>query len=377
VCLLMAAVGLCAQDALLDRVVKEAAAVRKIAEPTRETNRAFKAALRDWIEAQLPQSLTELDARFSLLETKLTADLWRAGLTDVASEGLGTVESVSLTRPAEYPRGLAVTARVGVPCGHDDTLYVYDYSQGTPRRVLEFDGKRERDEMIWGVEVSKAGPDGSRLIASLRYAATCASIWNGMAYDVFRLTAEPERAVPVLSGDQGFWLDQDDPVVRLRSDEFLLELIYANIALAPRAHVLRYRVGSEGAERIDPVALQPQDFVDEWLTRPWEEMASRSDPSNPKLKKWHGLMQPGYVHGEMKLVQPCAEPPQHWQIAVDVSQIGDRESPDPLSMYFLVRQFEEHRYEVVDVSYQRQAGCPGETPPNTLTPSLFKKADQK
>jgi hypothetical protein len=38
-------------------------------------------------------------------------------------------------------------------------------------------------------------------------------------------------------------------------------------AIHDRAHVLHFKVEGSTVQRADPVALQPQDFVDEWITR--------------------------------------------------------------------------------------------------------------
>ena len=38
------------------------------------------------------------------------------------------------------------------------------------------------------------------------------------------------------------------------------------------------------------MALQPQDFAEEWLTRPWSEMESRSDPATKALHEAVGAL---------------------------------------------------------------------------------------
>jgi len=54
--------------------------------------------------------------------------------------------------------------------------------------------------------------------------------------------------------------------VKLTPDDFLLELSAEAVEGGfRRNYVLHYRIGDTGANRIDPVALQPQDFVHEWL----------------------------------------------------------------------------------------------------------------
>jgi hypothetical protein len=82
--------------------------------------------------------------------------------------------------------------------------------------------------------------------------------------------------VPMFASIHGYVLDEDLEM-KLTPQDLLVELRAQ--AIFPgnrRTYVLHYSMGPESAERIDPVALQPQDFVHEWLLRPWEELQSRS-----------------------------------------------------------------------------------------------------
>jgi hypothetical protein len=113
-----------------------------------------------------------------------------------------------------------------------------------------------------------------------------------------------------------------------------------------------------GVKRIDPVALQPRDFVHEWLREPWQEMKSRSSNSDT-LAKWHKLLGGS---GDYEFVQPCINRPGFIQVGVGIDFIGDREIPEPLSV-------------VSGVSFETEDDCPGETPPADYgeLPLLFKK----
>ena len=77
--------------------------------------------------------------------------------------------------------------------------------------------------------------------------------------------------------------------------------------------MLRYSIGAGGVQRIDPVALQPQDFVHEWMIRPWDEMQSRSSDS---LLKWQQFLHADYVFAEYEFAQHCAEGPGVTRIGV-------------------------------------------------------------
>ena len=62
----------------------------------------------------------------------------------------------------------------------------------------------------------------------------------------------------------------------LKPDELIIELKdhSIDIGIHNRTEILRYSF-ADGVHRVDPVALQPQDFAEEWLAQPWSEMESQ------------------------------------------------------------------------------------------------------
>jgi hypothetical protein len=330
--LLLAAVSQAQQQAF-ERVVTEAARLRQ--PPVESEDRdsivardrsALHAAIRDWVESLLPTFRPALDAEFSPLGPRLNAELQRAGLLesgDPLSEfHPGYVSRLEIARSQQDPDKVSVTVGVSQPCGSEDFAYVYDYSQGPPRRVLESHPTRDQDEEIEGVRLSQRDTKGRQLILVLRHSLQCASTWYRLSYDLFRWSGEGK---PILSGEHGIWFDASNPwQARLDPDELLMEVRDRSIddGIGNRSHVLHFNVAGAAVERVDPVALQPQDFVDEWLTRPWSEMQTRSaDSDRGKLRRWHESL--GIRFAEFSLVQECLQHGQ-WQIGIDVSWLGDK-----------------------------------------------------
>jgi hypothetical protein len=396
VCILLAGLliaGVCgAQEEALEPVKRESARLRQSALPpsqsdfwkglkaVRDRSADFQAAVRDWIESLLPKSGTALDAEFLLLNQRVTSGLQRAALItkpNWADENSkpGFVSRVELSRPQEDSNKLAVIVGVSVPCGSDDAVYVYDYGQGQPRRVLESHGARDHDESLFDVRFSKRDVMGSQLILTLRYAVQCGSNWNMLSYDLFRVSAAANTSMPILAGEHEIWLGEEDAYqVRLDPDELLMQVRARSIdtGIHNRLHVLHFNAAKTTAERVDPVALQPQDFVDEWITRPWSEMESRSVRSGrERLEKWHEFLGGGFAAVEFTMVQACREKSGHWQVGVDLYWIKGNELPEPLSVFFLVEQLEQYRFKMVGINFDRQEGCPGESKPKTDSPSLF------
>jgi hypothetical protein len=381
------AVSLPGQDSLLERVLHESTLLRQEAntpesksekgfEVDKERSAAFRDALRDWVESHLPRSRAALDSDPSSLQNKLNAQLWRKALMRPdGSAKYGYIGRVEISRPTEYSEGLKLILGVTVPCGFEDSFYLYDYSQGARRRVLESNSTRQHDESISDVYFSTPDEVGDHLILTLRYAVQCGSSWNGLSYDLYRLGANSEAAVPIFSGEHGVWFGAEHPYqIRLTPHELLMELRDRSIdaSIHNRTHIFRYQIKPDGVERTDPVALQPQDFADEWLIRPWGEMESRSSASDHgKLQKWHDFLSGDLVSGEIDFVQSCAEKPRHWQIAVDMNYAKGDELPEPLTVYFLVQELDSFRFEMAEISFNRQDCCPGESPANPDSPSLL------
>lgn len=216
------------------------------------------------------------------------------------------------------------------------------------------------------------------MILTLRYGVQCGSSWNVLAYDLLELSNPNAVVTKVASGERDIHFGYEPPYhVRLDPDELLMELPGRSMdtGLLERTHVLHYAVRDSSAQRIDPVALQPQDFVDEWLTRPWTEMASRSAEGDD-LKKWHDFFSGDVVFGEFSVVQQCTDP-EKWLVGVDLSDLGGKELPKALSTYFLVQQFDKYGFRMMDIDFEPDDDCPGGSYPSNAKPSLFPSADEK
>ncbi|MGD0616479.1 MAG: hypothetical protein ABSB67_02340 [Bryobacteraceae bacterium] len=343
----------------------------------RERYGPFESALRDWIESQLPKSRTALDAEFPSLEARMHAALDNAGLVKPNAYDFppGFVAGVTLTRPEEGPEFLVVVAGVGIPCGRDDAVYIYDYGRQPPLRVLESHASRDHDEAVSGVKMSTPDAAAEYLVLTLRYAVQCASNWNELSYDVFRLSPRLQAADRVLSDSHGYF--GHDYEVRLQPKDLLLQFRGGSIDtdILIRTFVRHYDLSGPTPQRIDPVALLPRDFVDEWLTSTWDEMEARSASSaRDALRKWHELLDG--ASGHFSFVQTCEKNPGQWQIGMDLGKSDQERSDDPGEVFFLVQAMPEYRFQMTGISFTRQEGCPGESDPEAESPSLFPETEK-
>lgn len=255
-------------------------------------------------------------------------------------------------------------------CGTDESVYLYRFAQARDR-LLDVQGTSKWGNGVFEMQFSAPDVAGSRIFYVSWYNVQCASNWNQLNYRLFRI-GQGLETVPLFSSIHTF-VSSDNVHLKLTPGELRLELTAEAMEGGfRRTYELGYRVGPDGLERIDPVALQPQDFVHEWLTRPWEEMRSWSSDT---LVKWHKFLHADFVSGDYEFVQPCINRPGVIQVGVGLNYIGDREIPEPLSVYFLVRDKGNYSYEMAGVSFDTNDDCPGESPAADYAelPSLFKK----
>lgn len=369
--MLLAACAAFAQDAAFERVQRQAALL-ETAPPEKPAARLTELhlALRDWIESRLPESAASTGDLEFLLD-RLTAELHAAGLippeTADGRPGQGYIE-VKFRRLPELYDTLFVVAGASVECGTDEAVYLYHWDAGGRKRVLE-----DRPATEWqntGAELELSDPDsqGRRLLAVHYTSVQCASNWQGMTYSVYRLSAQSDAAERLFSGDHDFWLGDDGPEFVLKPDELIMQFLDRSVddVVFYRTEIHRYSF-ADGVRRLDPVALQPQDFAEEWLARPWSEMQSRSAAGT---EEWHERLHAGLIFADYQDVVPCIARPGRWLIGMEIRNNGDKEWKPPLEAWFVVGDPGDYHYRMESVSESRPQGCPGTGPPSDKHPVL-------
>jgi hypothetical protein len=371
---LVAAAALGAAERPLDRLKREAAAAKAHGDEAGFDGKAavtsLHAALREWIESRLPAD-----------ESAMQTELKRAGLSvPGVPDNTGALDGprfgyfdVTFKRLPEFPDDLFVIAGVSIPCGVDDAVYLYHFDASGWKRVID-----EHPSVGYGYsKIKLSDPDsaGQRLLAINRVSVQCASTWMMMTYSVYRLPSVPKSAERLLSEEHAFWLGNDGPEIVLTPDELIVEFLddSVDVDVHNRTEIQRFRF-ENGIRRLDPVAFQPQDFVEEWLTRPWPEMESRSAP---ETKAWHDQLHADNVRGEYWDVVPCLLRPGRWLIGLSITNVGEKELDDPPDGAFVVHELGGFHYEMEFVGEDDPPGCPnaGADPSNKhpwLSPEELK-----
>jgi hypothetical protein len=118
-----------------------------------------------------------------------------------------------------------------------------------------------------------------------------------------------------------------------------------------RQAIYHYKVDQDSIRRVDPIALSPRDFVEEWIKNPWNEIVnwSRSDA----LRKQHENL--GDAFGEFSPTMHCTTP-DLWQVTLNAT-LQKKDSGKEVPMYFLVRWQPPYHFTMTNISTKPWPRC--------------------
>jgi hypothetical protein len=344
-----------------------------------------KQRLRDWVEEQLPAEPTPSPDQpvhlpgprdFERLSLSLNKALEDAGLTcgDISSSTyrcagshlgeeddrgyLGDVRVASL----DYGRYILVVTGVGVRCGFDESAYIYAQDPSHRWRLLfqtEQDdyGKDEyAPQNFLSINVSPSGvawnePASPPLVLALGFSPWCSSNWNSLSTRLWRASGSTPTPLPLLDRNDALYLGDDQIAsARLTRRDVLIEFRGHSIDSGTiiRSHVEHFLIEKGGKlERIAPIALSPNDFVEEWLTSRWEQARRWTDPSADKSvsARVHSSLRADF--GDFDgVASRCRSHPNLWQVGFAAADMKNGYKSGPES-YFLVRWMTPYRFTLV------------------------------
>lgn len=236
--------------------------------------------------------------------------------------------SIEFSRPNGEPTWIQLTVRIDLACGEDTAAYLYAWAGD--RWVRRFTLEPESPLNTLTIEA------GHGLVLATGWPPACASAWHPFFIGLYRIDSGQKT---LLEGTENA-NSEGETTARLEPDGIQVEFTGQSFdpLLSIRRHVLHYVIGPNGVRRADPVAFSAQDFVDEWVSGAWDQMAAWSDPA---LAAVHDALP---KRGQMGTVQRCRGAAPLWQVAVD---LGGQ------TRYFNVLDQGQHRYRMAAV---------GETP---------------
>lgn len=173
---------------------------------------------------------------------------------------------------------LGVTATLGIECGDDTMLMLYQRQGRGWREILVRRSAPYQNIsgawMSFQYAVSPSDAQGQWFLATSTIPPWCTSVWRSIRYDLSRPGPQAARPNIFFSRSESAYIGNDDSG-RLKADasEFEIRHEVGSISfdVFTRPSVRRYAVAGNVATRIPPVALSARDFVDEWIVSPWSE----------------------------------------------------------------------------------------------------------
>lgn len=323
---------------------------------TPRTRAALDAALARWLDDRL--AAFPHDAPPQQVQAQLTAALGPqttdgACVIEPDSRDILGMLALNVRREGPY---LLVRGTISIACGGDEVAALYAWDNGWRRFWRSQSPSPQRIAHI------QAEP-ATGLVMALAHDEWCSSAWRQVSLRLWR--AAPGRAaVPLLDrSDFAFMPDVDGPLSgRLVGGDMWVEYLAASVDMArhSRRAVHRYRFADGRLRRLDPFALSPVDFVDEWLGQPWPGAAALTEPAaREPLERLHALLrgrggaptQSAEFRGE---AQPCRHAPDLWQVRVTFADLPPRRQ----DVAFLVRWRQPDRLRLTAARFRPWPDCP-------------------
>lgn len=333
---------------------------------------SVKHRLRDWIESHLVRLTSDKNENQSGKETALAVELndeiKDAHLLCEAEEecdknnqtALGYLGDIRLEFK-QRESYLVVQTAFGVECGFDESAYLYRWSDGAWKRIWQSEQNNYTEDgyavqTIHSVMVSPSMNKGNPLVLTLGTFPWCISNWHPVYFRLWRTNSDGSEPRVLLDQTESAYLGRHDiPILgSVGSEDALIEFTMGSIdaGLHSREAIRHFAVRGDTAERIDPVALGPRDFTEEWIANRWEQSKMWSQPSSrAALQHEHDTLHSGDVHGEFESSLHCRDNPDLWQVGLDLSENNKG------MVYFFVRWQPPYRFQMVRVLHSASPSC--------------------
>ena len=283
---------------------------------------------------------------------------------NAAATNYGRELKIDTTHPEKEPQLVAITIGFGIECSKDSILLIYEHRAGTWHQVLRWQsGDYSQISGSLGdflqYVVLPQGQSGKWLVAAMHGTAWCTSRFSVFAVDLLQPAlgnAQPQ----VLQHLNYEYSRDEDFATKYRPDGFELRTNVNSLdtGLLTRRGIYRFRIADNRLERIQPIAMNGRDFVDEWLEVKWPDAQRWSDAASiaslekehSRIRALHELQTKEIVLLSYGPVRPCSDNPKHFQVELDLS-------PGPAS-YFQIQQG-NNSFVMLSAAAQPDPGCKG------------------
>jgi len=247
---------------------------------------------------------------------------------------------------AHKNRLVSITAAFDVECGSDALLFIFGRDGGQWHEVLRWQSTPYASikDAFWSFDsrVSPADGLGRWYVVTKHIAPWCSSTWSAIDYEALRPQAGSVKPKVLLSAeDSVWWGGGDSGTLTAKANDFDVRFHAQSIdaGVHNRVWIRHFTISSDTVTRVQPVAVSPRDFVDEWLISPWESASGwSSKAASGQLRQEHEklsrIRQAAHSLLSFNTVYRCSDSRSHYQIEV-VEETGPKFDIDR-STYFQV-----------------------------------------
>jgi hypothetical protein len=273
---------------------------------------------------------------------------------------------ISVTHPDSSPQLVAMKASFTAgSCGVDTMLLIYAWGGKNWNQMVRWQSNDDSSDWhpfgdFFEFAVLPQKESGRWLLAVAHGFPWCTSRWSGYSLDLIKPAQNSAPLRTLVHKNAGYVRGDIDPTLKAVPGGFELRLQTGQLDLEymTRLGIYRYRVIGDSLQRVQPIALNGKDFVDEWLQSDW------SDAIHWSATTHLGDLQ--NVHAEVaKRIAPksgddavlsygpvraCSGDPKHFQVEFD------RDPGKPT--YFQIEQG-ENSFTMLDASPTPNSHCKG------------------
>ncbi|KML62770.1 hypothetical protein VL15_01200 [Burkholderia cepacia] len=334
-----------------------------ISPPLRDALRAYKQALVGAIDARLACSDEHVEP--VALKRTLAAALGVPAQSVQAKNGesaFGRNPDVDVERGGTSRPLLFVRAGFDIACGDDNLLTAYAWENGGWRRVLRWQADDYKDigGAYGGGFWFSALPGGQ--VAVVHGTPWCSSRWSRFGADVVAPANGSAAQRTLFHTEHGYVLDDNALRFKVRPDGFELRTTVGSLDsdVMTRPGIFRYRVDGDTVQRVQPVALNGRDFVDEWLkaddapAREWSEPADAAAALKARQAFNTESKAPdtGFAYGP---VRGCSDGKDRFQVELDLT---GKSGETVARRYALIRQ-ERNGFTMLGLHNAAEPACRG------------------
>jgi len=308
-------------------------------------------------------------------EREIVDELQTAGWNEIPPykwSAYGEISQIRFDLKSGYDPGiLVVSTELWVPCGSTDpdtAIYVFQGRVRNWKLVLatdaDFDVAGERKGTGLQYSLSPQDADGNWYLAIAQAPPACGPTPApaSLRYKILRLGQSPN--------EPRILLDRREPLNERFEPPFRLEVQDDWFAVTrgkerkldgePGVSIARYQIIGDETKRMQPLALTPEDFLDEWVQLGWSEAAHSSSQSSD-LPNWHSILNAlANDSTEIEFVQSCPEQGSADKVWLVGLWIDQKLNPNSKNERLYIHVSEKHHDFFIDsVSTSRPAGCPG------------------